>query len=94
MKIMLRDSDNILSEDKDFMSHLILQRHLALTEALAKRAEAGEIREMDFRLAAKQIISVGMMAVLGQFTAVNMMETDLDSYLKKMVAFTVSLWRK
>ncbi|MDR6553425.1 TetR/AcrR family transcriptional regulator [Paenibacillus qinlingensis] len=94
MKIMLRDSDNIVSEDKNFMSQLIMQRHLALTDALAKRAEAGEIREMDFRAAAKQVISVGMMAVLGQFTAVNVLETDIDSYLKRMVAFTVSLWRK
>lgn len=94
IKIMLRDSDNILSEDKNFMTQLIMQRHQALTEALTKRAEAGEIREMDFRLAAKQVISVGMMAVLGQFTAVNMIETDVDSYLKNMVAFTVSLWRK
>jgi AcrR family transcriptional regulator len=94
MKIMLRDSDNILSEDKNFMTQLIMQRHLALTEALKRRAEAGEIRDMDFQAAAKQVISVGMMAVIGEFTAVNMLEADVDSYLRRMVAFTVSLWRK
>ncbi|OCT11422.1 hypothetical protein A8709_07060 [Paenibacillus pectinilyticus] len=94
MKIMLRDSDNILSEDKHFLSEMIMQRHVALTKALEQRAQAGEIREMDFSAAAKQVISVGMMAVLGQITAISIIEADLDSYLKKMVAFTVSLWRK
>lgn len=94
MKIMLRDADNILSEDKNFMNELILQRHNALSEALARRADAGEIQEMDFRLAAKQVISVGMMAIIGQIMPVKLVEPDVDSYLKKMIAFTVSLWRK
>lgn len=94
IKIMLRDSDNILSEDKNFMTEMILQRHQALTEALVRRAQAGEIREMDFQAAAKQVISVVMMVVLGQSTAINMVESDVDSYMRRMVAFTVSLWKK
>ena len=94
VKIVLRDSDNILSEDKNFMNELIMQRRDALTLALARRAEAGEIRELDFRMAAKQVISVGMMAIMGQITPFNLVETDIDSYLKQMIAFTVSLWRK
>lgn len=94
IKIMLRDSNNILSEDKNFMTEMILQRHNALTEALVRRAETGEIREMDFQAAAKQVISVVMMVVLGQSTAINMVESDVDGYVRQMVAFTVSLWKK
>jgi AcrR family transcriptional regulator len=94
IKIMLRDSNNILSEDKNFMTEMILQRHNALTEALVRRAETGEIREMDFQAAAKQVISVVMMVVLGQSTAINMVESDVDGYVRRMVAFTVSLWKK
>lgn len=94
IKIMLRDSDNIQSEDKNFMGELILQRHQALTDALARRAQTGEIRELDFQAAAKQVISIGVMVIVSQVTAINMIKTDVDSYLRNMITFTVSLWRK
>ncbi|WP_164716510.1 TetR/AcrR family transcriptional regulator C-terminal domain-containing protein, partial [Paenibacillus whitsoniae] len=79
---------------KHFMSDMVLQRLKDLTAALARRAAAGEIREMDFDLAARQVISVGLMVVMSQVTAINLVQSDLDGYLRKMVTFTVSLWRK
>ncbi|MGG1518119.1 helix-turn-helix domain-containing protein [Paenibacillus oryzisoli] len=94
LKIMLRDSEQIVSGDKHFMSDMVLQRLKDLTAALARRAAAGEIREMDFEAAARQVISVGLMVVMSQVTAINLVQSDLDGYLRKMVTFTVSLWRK
>ncbi|TXK82663.1 TetR/AcrR family transcriptional regulator [Paenibacillus sp. N3.4] len=94
IKIMLRDSDSIQSKDKNFLTEVILQRHQALTDALANRALAGEIQQMDFQAAAKQVISIGVMVIVGEIAAVKVINTDLETYLKNMIAFTVSLWRK
>jgi AcrR family transcriptional regulator len=95
MKIMLRDSESILSEEKNFFSEMILQRHQALTDALARRAKDGEIREMDYQAAAKQVISIGVMVVFSEVTELNLIDnSDVDSYLKNMVTYTVSLWKR
>ncbi|QGQ95081.1 TetR/AcrR family transcriptional regulator [Paenibacillus psychroresistens] len=95
LKIMLHNSESIMSEDKNFFSKMILQRSQALTDALAHRAKDGEIREMDFQAAAKQVVSIGIMAVFSEVTELNLVDnSDVESYLKNMVTFTVSLWRK
>ncbi|GGA14729.1 hypothetical protein GCM10008018_69520 [Paenibacillus marchantiophytorum] len=93
MLIMMRDSDSILSDDKNFLSEMILKRHQALTDALKQRALNGEIRDMDFNAAAKQVLSIGIMVVIGEVTSLNIINADIDSYLRHMIAFTVSLWR-
>jgi len=95
MKIMLRDSESILSEDKKTFREMILPRHQALADALTRRANDGEIREMDFQAAAKQVISIVSMVVISEVMELNLIDnSDVNSYLKNMVTYTVSLWRR
>lgn len=93
IQIMFRDSATILSDQKDFMSEMIEQRQQALAEILEKRGKSGEIREMDYTLAAHQIMSVGITTIFKEVSFIKVVQMDLETYLRKMVHFTVDLWR-
>ncbi|WP_219838052.1 TetR/AcrR family transcriptional regulator [Paenibacillus sp. R14(2021)] len=96
IKIMFRDSESILSDNKNFMLEIIQQRHKSLTAVLEKRAASGEIHMMDFGLAAHQILSVGLVSVLCEVSFINLIGTkdETETYIRNMVAFTVAQWRK
>ncbi|QHW34078.1 TetR/AcrR family transcriptional regulator [Paenibacillus rhizovicinus] len=94
LRIMFRDAESIQSEQRNFFSEMIQQRHGTLTEVLKKRAEAGEIREMDYALAAHQILSVGVVCTLREVSFINVIGVEAETYIRSMVTFSVSQWRK
>ena len=49
IRMMFRDAESVQSEQRNFMSDMIQAATWRLTEVLRKRAETGEIHEMDYR---------------------------------------------
>ncbi|NBD25830.1 TetR/AcrR family transcriptional regulator [Paenibacillus glycinis] len=94
IRIMFRDAESVQSNRRNFLSEMIQQRHRSLTEVLRKRAEAGEIREMDFGLAAHQLLSVGVVCALREVSFINVVGVEVETYIRNMVTFSVSQWRK
>jgi AcrR family transcriptional regulator len=94
IRMMFRDAESIQSERRNFMSEMIKLRHLSLTEVLKERAEAGEIHEMDYALAAHQMLSIGVVCALREVSFINVVDVEIESHIRNMVAFSVSQWRK
>ncbi|WP_040952785.1 TetR/AcrR family transcriptional regulator [Gorillibacterium massiliense] len=93
IRILLKDHESIQTEKKTLFSKRIQERHQVIGDLLRKRAEAGEIRELDYDMAAKQVISLGFMVVLREVAQINIIGEDVDAYIRNMVRFTVSLWK-
>ncbi|MFC4808092.1 TetR/AcrR family transcriptional regulator [Paenibacillus sp. GCM10023250] len=94
IRMMFRDAESIQSEQRNFMSEMIKMRHQSLTDVLRKRAEAGEIHEMDYALAAHQMLSIGVVCALREVSFINVIDVEIESYIRNMVAFSVAQWRK
>lgn len=94
IRMMFRDAESIQSEQRNFMSEMIKLRHQSLTEVLKKRAEAGEIHEMDYALAAHQLLALGVVCALREVSFINVVDVEIESHIRNMVAFSVSQWRK
>lgn len=94
LRIMFRDADTILSERRNFLSEIIQQRQRSLTDVLRKRVEAGELKEMDCALAAHQVLNIAIVTMLREVAFINSLGMEVETYIRNMVAFTVSQWRK
>lgn len=95
LRIMFRDAESILSEQKNFMAEIIAQRRQVLVKILEERAEVGEINTLDdYEAAAFQILSIAMVLIMREVSFINVINVEAEEYIQQMVTFTVAQWRK
>lgn len=92
--IQLREHAHLDPERSEYLKSSILQRQQWMAEFLERRAQRGEIRMMDFTLAARQFVSVSGFMVFHELLGVHIVEGDRVQHLERMVDFTVSMWLK
>lgn len=94
MQIVFREKNLLDEEQSQFLSDATKQNRKSIVAFLAKRAAQGEIRQMDFELAAIQFMSNILFVVFQRLLGTKVSKKDIESYIEKMVDFTLGLWSK
>lgn len=93
LKMMMRESENMQLNEIQIVSALLETRQQWLAAILANRHVQGEIREMNFSLAAQQFMAVnlqyGLMRLLNINNGCELVEPEAR---KQMIEHTLSLW--
>lgn len=94
MKILARESDVMDLKETTQLSDLIQERQNWFKEFLYRRHENGEIRHMDFELAAKQFMSISVMNIVSMIIKIDFIgEISEDVYRKQVINYTIDLWK-
>jgi AcrR family transcriptional regulator len=94
LKIHLRESELLEGDINKELSDMILERLDWLSSLLEAKAAAGEVRRMDYVMAARQLMSVWLMNVFQQLVGIRLVRTDQDDFLERMVNHLVELWKR
>ncbi|MEW9698424.1 TetR/AcrR family transcriptional regulator [Paenibacillus sp. SI8] len=94
LQILIQDRKLLDREQLAAFSQMGQQPMTAIIHFLEKHAREGHIREMDYRLAVRQIVyHIGFTAInqiIFEFSA----EEDYNKHIEKIVDFTIGLWSK
>lgn len=94
LRILIRESDVLELEEMTELSSIVQQRVAWLTGVLERRYERGEIRKMDFRMSAIQLMSMSMLMVISTFIGINLMgEVDSSNYRKQVIRYLLESWK-
>ncbi|GJM67854.1 hypothetical protein HMSSN036_00700 [Paenibacillus macerans] len=94
LRILIRESDVLDLEEMTELSSIVQQRVAWLTGVLERRYERGEIRKMDFRMSAIQLMSMSMLMVISTFIGINLMgEVDSSNYRKQVIRYLLESWK-
>lgn len=72
---------------------MILQRIGLIEGLLEKRAKAGDIRQMDMALAARQFMNIWLSVIFQTMVGFDLIRGDLDDYFNSMVDHILDTWR-
>lgn len=94
LQILIQDRKLLDREQLTAFSQAAQEPMIAMIQFLEGQARQGHIREMDYKLAVRQILyHVGFTAlnqIIFEFSA----EEDFNKHIEKIVDFTVELWSK
>ncbi|MBM7565565.1 TetR/AcrR family transcriptional regulator [Paenibacillus sacheonensis] len=94
MRILFRENDLLDLEEAKQLSVMVSERVESIADVLRRRHAKGEIRFMNFTLAARQLLSMWMQYIFSSIIGIKVLpEPDVSAYLEEMVDFTVSLWQ-
>ncbi|MED4955861.1 TetR/AcrR family transcriptional regulator [Paenibacillus sp. FSL R5-0527] len=94
LRILIRESDVLDLEEMTELSSIVQQRVAWLTGVLERRYERGEIRKMDFRMSAIQLMSMSLLMVISTFIGINLMgEVDSSNYRKQVIRYLLESWK-
>lgn len=93
LMIHVRESELLEREVNEEFSEMVMDRLDWLSKLLKARAEAGEIRRMDYEMAARQMMSLWIMHVLPQLVGLRIVRMDQDEFLERMVDHLVQIWK-
>lgn len=94
MKILSRESEIMDLKETIQLSNLFQERQKWFAEFLRRRYDKGEIRNMDFEIAAKQFMSVGTMNIVSKIIKIDLVgEISEEVYYKKIINYTLDLWK-
>jgi AefR-like transcriptional repressor, C-terminal domain len=81
-------------EEAKQLSAMMSERVDSIADFLRRRHAKGEVRFMNFTLAARQLLSMWMQYTYSAIIGIKVVtEPDVSAYLEEMVEFTVSLWQ-
>lgn len=94
MRILFRENDLLDLEEAKQLSVMMSERVESIADFLRRRHAKGEIRTMNFTLAARQLMSMWMQFTYSAIIGIAVVsEPDVAAYLEEMVDFTLSLWQ-
>lgn len=94
LRILIRESDVLDLEEMARLSSIVQERVIWLTGLLERRHEQGEIRKMDFRMSAIQLMSMSMLMVISKFIGINLIgEIDPSKYRKQVICYLLDCWK-
>ncbi|NBD22935.1 TetR family transcriptional regulator [Paenibacillus sp. T1] len=94
MRILFRENDLLDLEEAKQLSVMMSERVESIADFLRRRHAKGEIRTMNFTLAARQLMSMWMQFTYSAIIGIAVVsEPDVVAYLEEMVDFTLSLWQ-
>jgi len=94
MRILFRENDLLDLEETKQLSDFIQMQVQLFAELLRRSHEKGEIRDMNFSLAARQFLSMVMQSTIGEVVGINIINHDnIQQYHEEMIDFTLGLWK-
>lgn len=94
MRIQFREQSLLEEAQLGMLAERFKDRIHWLEQLLRHRAEQGELREMDYRLAAFQFISCNMMFMVRELLQVDMIGMDHATFMTQMIDFMLTSWKK
>ena len=90
IKILFRESEIIEIEETDLISQILHERVKWFIEFLKRRHLKGEIKDMDFEMAAKQFIAMSINNMLGKIIKIDFFKefsdsTEIDRVIKQIL---------
>lgn len=93
LKVILRESENMQLSEIHVITQLFQTRQKWLTDLLAQRHAQGEIRKMDFTLAAQQFMAVNIQYGLTYLLDIHIgCDISDEAARKKLIEQTLLLW--
>jgi AcrR family transcriptional regulator len=93
MLIHLNERGLLDAEEQHFFANSIFERWTWVTDFLRKRAERGEMRQIDFHLAARQFVSIVVFSAVQVLMGLTEGQPDdLERDAERLIAFTVEQW--
>ncbi len=94
LRIMVRVSDSLDLKEQQELTDMIKQQTQIFAEFLHRREQKGEIRNLDYTMATRQFFSMMMQTLVSELGMVKIQWEDTETYLEKIVDYTIDLWRK
>ncbi|TMV52871.1 TetR/AcrR family transcriptional regulator [Paenibacillus mesophilus] len=92
LRIQFREQELLDESVVGYLSESVGQRRALLAKLLERRAALGQIREIDYDLAAIQVMSVNMMIVFKTVSGIDLTDGDADTFRERMIAHLVDGW--
>lgn len=94
MKIIFRENDLLDLKEMKQLSDLIQEQTELLADFLRKSHEKGEIKLLNFTLAARQLYSMSMQGLISQVIGIGLIKDgNIQKYFEETVDFTLDLWK-
>lgn len=94
MKILFRESDLMEIKEIVELSNLFQQRINWFADFLQRRHEKGEIRNLDFKMAAKQFMSMSILNIVNKLIRVNLIgDFSMENSRQQAINYTLDLWK-
>lgn len=90
--IMFRERAHLSDDFVEKLSAMIMNRLDWMAKFLRERHEDGEIAELDFQIAAKQIVSINFMLIIRELTGINIIKESHKEFVEKSVDQLVKFW--
>jgi AcrR family transcriptional regulator len=91
--IIFREKNLLKKEANQLFLHTFSKFWTTIYNILKQRAENGEIKQLDFAMATHQFMTtVGSTVVMKDLPNSNL-ELDLDTYIERLIEFTISSWK-
>jgi AcrR family transcriptional regulator len=94
LQIQFKERDLVATEYGEKIFSFVKQQQLNLAIVIQEKADSGQIRVMDYEMAARQFTSSIIMIVWLYLSGVQFIDEAEDEYIEKVVLFTLQLWAK
>ncbi|PYI53335.1 TetR/AcrR family transcriptional regulator [Paenibacillus flagellatus] len=94
LRIQFRERELFDPSVVDFMSASIRERQRHMANVLERRAARGEIREMDYEMAALQVMSINLTAMFRVLTGIDLIGEDIEAYRERIVDHLLDSWKR
>jgi hypothetical protein len=77
----------------EFLTKTLRDHQKWAADFLKRRHEKGEIREMDFDMAAEQLFAVGVNNLISRITKIEIGQMNTPEKRKRLVRHTLDMWK-
>lgn len=92
--IMFREKDLLGTETRELLLQTFAKIWSVINTLLKKRAQNGEIKEIDFEMATHQFMATVASTVVMRYLVAGLRPVDINNYIKRLIEFTTDSWKK
>lgn len=92
--IMVREKELLGKETSELLLKTFAKFWTKVNNLIVQRAKKSEIKELDFAMATHQIMTTVASTLFMDYLTANVSQFDSNDYIKRLVDFTVSPWKK
>lgn len=91
--VMFREKDLLRDELRQLLLRTFGRLWSVINNILQQRGKNGEIKQLDYGMATHQFMTTAASTVVMKYLTSNMPEVDNDTYIERLVEFTISSWK-
>lgn len=90
--IQFREQELLDNHVTSYLSDTVRVRRSQMAKLLERRAALGQIRALDYEMAATQVMSVNMMIVFKALSGIDLIGDNLEAFRERMIDALLSGW--